>query len=204
VRHVATVADSIPQANLVIAEDRFEERFPSQSGYRAFLVAAPAERADEVSRELVRALTDHGLELEPTGARLEAFHSVQNAYLLIFQTLGGLGLLLGTAGLGMVVLRNTLERRGELAVARAVGYPKRAVRLLVGGEHAALVLAGLVCGSLAALVAIVPALLASVGDASFGLAGALVAASLACALGWVALATAWALRGALIDALRNE
>ena len=53
-----------------------------------------------------------------TGARLAAFQEVQNTYLSIFQLLGGLGLLLGTVGLGMVVLRNALERRSELAELR--------------------------------------------------------------------------------------
>jgi len=46
---------------------------------------------------------------------------VQNTYLGTFQILGGLGLLLGSAGLGIVVLRNVLERRGELGVAGGGG-----------------------------------------------------------------------------------
>ena len=46
----------------------------------------------------------------------------------IFQLLGGLGLLLGSVGLGVVVLRNVLERRGELAILRAVGFRRRSLR----------------------------------------------------------------------------
>ena len=59
-----------------------------------------------------RALQDVGLELTPATQRLAAFNAVQNTYLNTFQVLGGLGLLLGSAGLGVVVLRNVLERRG--------------------------------------------------------------------------------------------
>jgi len=54
---------------------------------------------------------------------------VQNTYLNTFQVLGALGLLLGSAGLGVVVLRNVLERRAELAAMLATadsgdGKPK--------------------------------------------------------------------------------
>jgi hypothetical protein len=39
------------------------------------------------------------------GAALAEFNTVENTYLSIFQVLGGLGLLLGSAGLGIVVAR---------------------------------------------------------------------------------------------------
>ena len=50
---------------------------------------------------------------------------MENTYLSTFQTLGALGLLLGTVGLAAVLLRNALERRRELALLRAVGYRRR-------------------------------------------------------------------------------
>ena len=71
---------------------------------------------------LTKSLSDVGLELQPTAERLDAFHAVQNTYLSIFQLLGALGLLLGSVGLGLVVLRNTQERRGELALLSALGF----------------------------------------------------------------------------------
>ena len=63
----------------------------------------------------------------PTVARRNAFNAVQNTYLGTFQILGGLGLLLGSAGLGIIVLRNVLERRGELGLLLAVGFRPRAL-----------------------------------------------------------------------------
>ena len=53
-----------------------------------------------------RALRDRGLELTPAVDRLNAFNAVQNTYLDTFEVLGGLGLLLGSVGLGVVVLRS--------------------------------------------------------------------------------------------------
>jgi hypothetical protein len=95
--------------------------FPGEAGYRMFLVDAPRGEAAAVSAALTRGLRDRGLELTPAAERLNAFNAVQNTFLDTFQVLGGLGLLLGSAGLGVVVLRNVLERRGELALLAAVG-----------------------------------------------------------------------------------
>src|SRR5918998_153023 len=63
-----------------------------------------------------------GLEVTPAAARLESYLAVRNMYLSTFQALGGMGLLLGTLGLAVVLLRSVWERRGELALVRALGY----------------------------------------------------------------------------------
>src|SRR2546425_885221 len=78
--------------------------------------------------------------------RLAAFNAVQNTYLNTFQVLGGLGLLLGSMGLGVVVLRNVLERRSELGLLQAVGFTRRSIRWLVLSEHGGLLALGLAVG----------------------------------------------------------
>jgi putative ABC transport system permease protein len=126
IRIVAAVANSILQGNLIIDEAEFVRRFPNESGYRMFLVDAPSKRVSEVSSALSRSLQDVGLELTPANRRLAAYNAVQNTYLSTFQVLGGLGLLLGSAGLAVVVLRNVMERRSELALLLALGFRHRA------------------------------------------------------------------------------
>src|SRR4030095_10824534 len=93
----------------------------------------------------------------PAVRRLAEFNAVQNTYLNTFQILGGLGLILGSVGLGLVVLRNVYERRGELAVLQAVGFTRNRLQHLVLLEHAVLLLAGIVLGVASALVAVLPA-----------------------------------------------
>jgi hypothetical protein len=204
VRLVAAVAGSILQGNLIVAEEAFTAHYPSEAGYRMFLLDAPAARQDEVAASLMRALEDVGLELVPTTVRLAEFQSVQNTYLSIFQILGGLGLLLGSAGLGVVVLRNVLERRSELALLSAVGYRPRQVRLLVVSEHAWLLLLGILSGALAAGVASLPALLdPAVLDPGLLPLWILLAVTTSGVL-WVVLASRMALRGPLLNALRSE
>jgi len=204
VRIVATVADSILQGNLLVAEPAFQERFPSDSGYRMFLIDSPPERAEEVGATLGRALRDVGLELVPASDRLDEFHAVQNTYLDIFQVLGALGVLLGSVGVGVVVLRNALERRAELAVLGALGFSRGALRNLLLGEHVPLIALGLLSGTVAALLALVPVASSAAADNPLTASLPLVAALVVNGLLWVVLASAIAVRGDQLAALRSE
>jgi ABC-type antimicrobial peptide transport system permease subunit len=144
------------------------------------------------------------LELTPTEKRLAAFNAVQNTYLNTFQILGGLGLLLGSAGMGIVVLRNVLERRSELAVLLAIGFRKRSLHWLVLSEHAALVWIGIVLGIVAALVAVLPVILSPRGDLPYASLAITLGAVLVSGMIWTFAATSLALRGELLEALRND
>jgi hypothetical protein len=97
-----------------------------------------------------------GLETSSTVDRLNRFNAVQNTYLNTFQWLGGLGLLLGSVGLGLVVQRNVLERRGELALLAAVGFPKSQIQSMILSEHLRLLTRGMILGIAAALLATAP------------------------------------------------
>ncbi len=204
VRIVGMLASSVLQGGLVIAEKEFIARFPSVDGYRVFLVDAPAGRADDVAQKLSSGLKDYGVMLTSTQERLAAFSAVENTYLSIFMVLGGLGLVLGSIGLGLVVLRNLLERRGELAMLRAVGFNRSRLQRMVFYEHWGLMLAGLVCGAVAAVVAVVPALQSPAGQVPYVPLLVMVAAIALSGAVWVWLAGALALRGQLLAALRHE
>lgn len=203
-RIVGMLAHSMLQGSLIIDEQRALERFPGLSGYRMLLIDVPPERLAELQPALTRALESVGLELMPTRERLALYARVERTYLAVFQALGGLGLLLGSVGLAIVVGRNVLERRAELALLRAVGFERRAVARLLLLEHRLLLAAGLGVGAIAGLAAASPALLAPGGHFPAGsLALTVGAVALSGAL-WVQLAVWSALRGALLSALRDE
>jgi len=204
VQIVGILANSILQGGLLISEADFLERFPSVAGYRAFLVDAPPGRTDAVAELLTRQLQDKGLDMQPAWQRLADFMAVENTYLGIFQALGGLGLLLGSLGLGIVVLRNVLERRQELALLQAVGFRPAQLQRLVLSEHWLLVVLGLIIGLGAALVAVFPALGWPDGAAPSSTVAWTLAALAVAGIFWCWLATRAALRGPLLDALRKE
>jgi ABC-type antimicrobial peptide transport system permease subunit len=150
-------------------------------------------------------LQDRGLELTPAWRRLAQFQAVENSYLSIFQVLGGLGWLLGTAGLGIVVVRNVLERRREYGLLEAVGFRPRQLRKLVMAEHRWLIVWGLLIGTISALVAIWPAFRERSARPPIAEMALLLAALTLASMFWTWFATRIALRGGGgIAALRSE
>ncbi len=203
-RIVAAFEDSLFQGELLISEKNFLRLFPDVEGYRFFLLSVPPGRAKEVTGVLEGALADYGFDIQPAEARLAGFHKVENTYLSTFRSLGALGLLLGTVGLGAVLLRNVLERRRELALLRAVGYRPRHLATMVLAENVLLLLLGLVTGTACALLAIAPAVWLRGGRLPVASLSLLLAAVLVTGIAASLAATAAALRSPLLMALRSE
>jgi hypothetical protein len=173
-RLVAALNDSIFQGELLMSQENFVRLFPAQEGYRVMLVDAPADRAAEIGQRIEDRLGDLGADATGTAVRLAQFHQVENTYLSTFQTLGALGLLLGTVGLAAVIVRNVLERRRELALLGAVGYRRQHVLVMVLAENLLLVGGGLLAGAICAGLAILPAVAARGGRVPLTSGGALL------------------------------
>src|SRR4051812_7421507 len=105
-----------------MSEAKFRGLFPFNSGGGLVLAGTDAAHADEVQRKLGEELDAFAVTIDSTADRLAAYRQVANTYLSTFQTLGSLGLLLGTAGLAVVLLRGLVERRAELALLSAIGF----------------------------------------------------------------------------------
>ena len=203
-RLVAMLKDSVFQGELLMSERNFLHAFPEQEGFRFFLLDVPAKETERVTEALEQGLSDFGFDVAGIAERLAGFHRVENTYLSMFQALGGLGLVLGTLGLGAVLLRNVLERRRELALLRAVGYDSRAFSLMVLSENAVMLFWGLAIGTLCALVAIAPALVSRGGDFSLPSLILLLLAVLASGTVASLLAVAASVRSPLLESLRAE
>ena len=119
---VGLLAGSVLQGSVLMSQRDFLKYFPDASGYRFFLIDAPQADEARVHDALEKTLGDFGFDAEPAAQRLAEYYSVQNTYLSTFQSLGGLGLLLGTFGLAAVQLRNVVQRRSELALLCAAGF----------------------------------------------------------------------------------
>ncbi|MDA1184535.1 MAG: FtsX-like permease family protein, partial [Acidobacteria bacterium] len=155
-RFVAALRDSIFQSEVLMSQANFTRLFPDQEGYQFLLAETTSERTMAVADQVEDALIDFGADVTTTAGRRAAFHRVENTYLSTFQTLGGLGLLLGTVGFAAVLLRNALERRRELALLGAIGYQRRHFLLMAVSENTLLLAAGLAAGALCAALAIAP------------------------------------------------
>ena len=157
-RLVGLLETSIYQSEILISEQRLQRHFPSLSGHSFFLVEQGSGAAAEVKSVLEKRLRRYGFDLIATDQRLAAYREVENTYLSTFQSLGGLGLLLGTLGLGLAVVRNVAERRGELATLQAVGFRHGSLASMLSLESGFVLIIGIALGTVTALIAVAPRL----------------------------------------------
>ena len=149
-----TVSDSLFQSQLIISESNFTRYFPSQSGYQFFLIKTPPDLREETAQVLEKTLVDYGFDLTSASDRLASYRAVENTYISTFQSLGGLGVLLGTFGLALILFRNIIERRGELATLRAFGFRRQLLSRMLFLESCFLLTVGMFIGIVAGLLAI--------------------------------------------------
>ena len=195
---------SVFQGTVLISAEAFTRLFPSVEGYRMFLIDAPQDKTAEVEARLREEYERFGLEVMPAIERLEKFYAVESTYLAMFLVLGGLGLAVGSLGMGVVVLRNLLERRSELAILRALGFTARQVYTMLFFEYGVLLMAGLGIGAVAAAASVLPAFWTTQSHVAPGVQLGVLAAVLFTSAACTAAAV---LAGATRDdpaALRNE
>lgn len=176
---------------------------PMGAGSIASDRTTPADR-NEIARSLESTLADNGVDVVDAREQLAEYLAVQNTYLSTFQSLGALGLLLGTVGLAVVQLRSVLERRGELALMRASGFRNRRLLWMVFAENCLLLFGGLIIGAAAAAVALIPQWLPRNATVPWSALVLLIGtiALVGMAAGW--LATRSALRAPIVPALRGD
>ena len=203
-RVVATLSHSVFQSEILIGDAAFVRLYPQHEGHRLWMIDGDPSRSAALARALEARLTDAGLVVIDPGERLRGYQAVENTYLSTFQALGALGLVLGTLGLGAVVIRNILERRRETALLTAVGYGPSSLRLLVAGEVGLIIAAGVVVGSVAALIAVQPAVVRQGGGLPLTVIAGVVVAVAASGLLATLIATAVAARLPLLESLKAE
>jgi len=156
---VGGLAPSIFQGNILISEKHIIKNFPSSAGSKIMLVDSPEEHSDRLQALLSDYFTDFGIEITSAPQRLVDFYSVTNTYLSIFMILGGLGVVLGTFGLGIVIIRNLVDRKFEIETYYALGYGIGKIKKVILIENLILLTTGLVIGIFAAIIAIIPSLI---------------------------------------------
>lgn len=202
-RFVALLKGSVLQSEVLISEQHFERHFPSISGYR-FFAFDPGPDEAPVESVLETRLSAFGMDVESGSLRLARYRAVENTYMATFQLIGGLGAILGTFGVGVLMMRNAAERRGELAALRAIGFSRRRLRSLLFGETAVLILAGVGIGALSGAVAVATNVITRAGsipwaDVLLSVAGVGVAGCLSGLLTAIV-----AMRAPIVETLKTE
>jgi putative ABC transport system permease protein len=203
-RLVGLLDHSLFQSEVLVSEENLLRHFPRRAGRSFFLIDAPERRASDISQTLEEGLSRYGFDVSGTAERIAAYHAVEATYLQTFGALGGFGLLLGTLGLGIALLRGVIERRGELATLRAFGFRRRRIAWMVTAENGFLLFLGVALGTAAGLLAVAPRLVE--GATAIPWAPLISTLLSVLVLGFVSsLAAVWsALQAPLLPVLKEE
>ncbi|HEX5719453.1 MAG TPA: FtsX-like permease family protein [Thermoanaerobaculia bacterium] len=200
IRLVGLLERSLFQSEVLISEAAMLRHFPGLARKSFFLIDGPPETAQALEESLSR----YGFDVSTTAERLASYHAVEDTYLSTFQALGGFGLLLGTLGLGVALLRSLIERRGELATLRAFGFRRSRIAGMVVAENGFLLLLGVAVGTVSGLLAVAPHLGEGIARLPWAPLVATILAVLAVGLVSCAAAVRSALKAPLLPVLKEE
>ncbi len=155
----AGLRSSVFQGYVIIGNKNFIKYFPSVAGSQIFLVDGNPKMAEIYKNALTERLSDFGAHFEPAADRLASFFVVTNTYLSVFTVLGAIGLILGVAGLGFILIRNFNQRKRDFGLMMAAGFSLRTIRRIVLGEHAMILMSGTAAGLVSALIATRPSMM---------------------------------------------
>jgi putative ABC transport system permease protein len=119
---------------------------------RFFVAAEPGTDPVELAQRLQGDLLANGANADSFRSLVDDGLSRQNDFLRLLQGYLALGLVIGIAGLGVVMVRAVRERRREIGMLRAIGFSSRVVRTAFLLEAAFIAGQGVAIGMVLGLV----------------------------------------------------
>lgn len=115
-----TYPTGIFHGNAIMSKEMFRTIWPEESGAEVLLIKS--SRPDEAADIMSVAMNEYGLNLQTTDERIKMFFEVTDTYLLIFLTLGGLGMLLGIFSLIIIVRKNLTAQQKSIEQYKILGF----------------------------------------------------------------------------------
>jgi putative ABC transport system permease protein len=143
----------MPASPLVMAAAGLREQFGARarpSG--ALLAVAPDASEGALAADLQGRFLPQGLVVTRMRQVVEQDYAANRSFFQLLQGFLALGLVIGVAGLGVVMVRAVRERRRTVGVLRALGFPARVVRRAFLLESSFVALEGILLGTALSIV----------------------------------------------------
>ena len=153
---IGGLSNSIFQGNVIISDKYFSKHFNTGNGSGFILIDNRGYPQQNITEDLGIIFKDKGWVMTGTLEKMAEFSSIENTYLNIFFLMGAFGMLLGTIGLAIVIVKSMLERRNELALMKSLGFKNKIILRILLIEYLTLFLSGSIAGTLTAFIAALP------------------------------------------------
>jgi putative ABC transport system permease protein len=151
---VAAMVTSDWVFNGVFAGAPFAREFlgPDVYASRYYAAVEPGLNPDVAAQRLQGRLLEHGVEADGFLTIIRSGLEQQEGFFRLMEGYLGLGLLVGIAGLGVVMVRAVRERRRQIGMLRAMGFPHGMVRTAFLIEAGFVALQGVLIGVALAII----------------------------------------------------
>ena len=188
-----TYPTGIFHGNAIMSAEAFRRLWAKESGVEVLLMKS--SRPEEAAEILATAMSEYGLDVQTVEERIKMFFEVTETYLVIFLTLGGLGLLLGIFSLMIIVRKNLTAHAATIRQYRAMGFSKPLTGLLLLRENLLVPLYATGVGATGSVISI------SGGVGGAGLATFLLALALLAA---IYLILYWGIKYMIYQSVNNQ
>ena len=147
-----TYPTGIFHGNAIMSAEDFHRLWPKEVGIEVLLMKS--SRPDEAAEILSTAMNEYGLNIQTVEERIQMFFEVTETYLIIFLTLGGLGLLLGIFSLMIIVRKNLTAQTATIRQYRSMGFGERLIQDLLLRENLLVPLYAVAIGATGSVISI--------------------------------------------------
>jgi putative ABC transport system permease protein len=147
-----TYPTGIFHGNAIMPMEDFRHLWPKETGVEVLLMKS--SRPDEAAEILSTAMNEYGLNVQSVEERIRMFFEVTETYLIIFLTLGGLGLLLGIFSLMIIVRKNLVAQTATIQQYRAMGFSDTLISQLLRRENLLVPLYAVCVGATGSVISI--------------------------------------------------
>ncbi len=106
------------------------------------------EDVDKIAKEIESSFLKNGMQTIVVRTVVMDAMKVMNQFFYLFDAFMALGLIIGIAGLGIIIIRSVHERRQEIGMMRAIGFKRRMVLSSFIIETSTIALIGILMGIL--------------------------------------------------------
>ena len=131
---------------LYTSEETFNEVFGEPEFSRFYVKVGPGVDPGDTAKAIESALVTTGAQAVSIKDQLEEDQATFNTFFYLIQGFMGMGLLVGTAAVGVIAFRSVVERRQQIGMLRAIGYTRGTVALSFILESSFIALLGIATG----------------------------------------------------------
>ena len=146
---VIGVIDFGPSANfygLYTSEQTFNDVFGKPEFSRFYVKVRPGVDPGDMAKAIESALVTSGAQAVSLKDEIEKQQATSTSFFYLIQGFMGMGLLVGTAAVGVIAFRSVVERRRQIGMLRAIGYTRGTVALSFIMESSFIALLGIATG----------------------------------------------------------